>query len=198
MAIKIENSFLVPTALERAWEILIDVPRITPCMPGAELTEIVDAKTYKGQARVKIGPVQLLFRGEARLHDTDAVARVSRLSIRGNDTKGRGNVQSEMSFTLVPEGDQTRVHVVTELALTGSVAQYGRGAGLIKEICNQFANQFAANLAAQIKGGGESVAQGEVKPLSAIGLVSGAVRAMVTRKSDVENSAPPADGANQQ
>jgi hypothetical protein len=85
-----------------------------------------------------------------------------------------------MSFALVPEGDQTRVNVVTELTLTGSVAQYGRGAGLIREICNQFANQFAANLAAQIESGSESVAQGEVKPLSAIGLVSGAVRAMVT------------------
>ena len=198
MTIKIENSFLVPAALERAWEILTDVPRIAPCMPGAELTEVVDATTYKGQARVKIGPVQLLFSGEARLHDTDAVARVSRLSIRGNDTKGRGSVQSEMSFTLLPEGDQTRVNVATELAFTGSVAQYGRGASLIKEICNQFANQFAANLAAQIQGGGEAVVQGEVKPLSAIGLVSGAVRAMVTRKSDAEKSAPPTDGANQQ
>jgi carbon monoxide dehydrogenase subunit G len=76
MAIKIENSFLVPASIERAWEILIDVPRIAPCMPGAELTAVVDAVTYKGQARVKIGPVQLLFSGEARLHATDAVTRI--------------------------------------------------------------------------------------------------------------------------
>ena len=183
MGIRVENSFMVPTGIEQAWTILIDVPRIAPCMPGAELTEVVDATTYKGQARVKIGPVQLVFSGEARLHDTDPVNRVSKLSIRGSDTKGRGNIQSEMSFSLAAEGDQTRVNVVTDLTLTGSVAQYGRGAGLIKEICNQFANQFANNLAARIQSGDEGVAPGEAKPLSAIGLVSGAVRAMVTCKT---------------
>ncbi len=180
---------MVPTGIEQAWTILIDVPRIAPCMPGAELTEVVDAFTYKGLARVKIGPVQLVFSGEARLHDTDPVNRVSKLSIRGSDTKGRGNIQSEMSFSLAAEGDQTRVNVVTDLTLTGSVAQYGRGAGLIKEICNQFANQFAKNLAARIQSGDEGVAPGEAKPLSAIGLVSGAVRAMVTRKSDGDDKA---------
>jgi len=193
MGIKVENSFMVPTGIEQAWTILIDVPRIAPCMPGAELTEVVDADTYKGLARVKIGPVQLLFSGEARLHDIDPVNRVSKMSIRGSDTKGRGNIQSEMTFALAAEGDQTRVNVITDLNLTGSVAQFGRGAGLIKEICNQFANQFANNLAAQIRGGSESIAPGEAKPLSAIGLVSGAVRAMVTGKaqSDTDSQEQP-------
>ena len=187
MAIKIENRFVVPAPVEQAWAMLTDVPRIAPCLPGAELTDVV-ADTYKGQARVRIGPMQLVFKGEARLAHADAQARVSRMSIRGADTKGRGNVQSEMTFALTPEGDATRVDVVTELTLSGSVAQYGRGAGLIKELCNQYTAQFAANLAAQIQSG----APGEAKPLSAVALVSGAVRAMVARKDE----AAPSDDAD--
>jgi carbon monoxide dehydrogenase subunit G len=183
MAVKVENSFLVPASIELAWTILTDVPRITPCMPGAELTEVVDANTFKGLARVKIGPMQLAFAGEAKLEEVDTANRSCKLSIRGNDTKGRGNVASEMRFALSAEGESsTRVNVMTDLTLSGSVAQYGRGVGLIKEICNRFANEFAANLARQIESGGEAIASGGAKPLSAIGLVSGAVKAMVTRK----------------
>lgn len=193
MAIRIENRFVVPAPVEQAWAMLTDVPRIAPCLPGAELTE-VDGSAYKGQARVKIGPMQLVFKGEARLTQADADARISKLSIRGADTKGRGNVQSEMTFALAPEGDATRVDVVTELTLSGSVAQYGRGVGLIKELCNQYAAQFAKNLAEQIQGGQTQAMPGEVKPLSAVSLVSGAVRAMVARRSDP--SASPEDDHN--
>ena len=183
MGIRIENSFVVPAPVEQAWEMLTDVPQIAPCLPGAELTE-AHGDVYKGQARVKIGPMQLVFKGEARLTQADAAARISKMSIRGADTKGRGNVQSEMTFTLAPDGDATRVDVVTELTLSGSVAQYGRGVGLIKELCNQYTAQFANNLAARIQGGASAAEPGAAKPLSAVSLVSGAVRAMVTRKSD--------------
>lgn len=184
MAIKIETSFVVPAPLEQAWAILTDVPRIAPCMPGAELTEVVDPATYKGLARVKIGPMQLQFNGEARLTACDAQARVSRMTIRGADTKGRGNVQSEMTFTLTPEGDSTRVDVVTELTLSGTVAQYGRGVGLIKAVCSQFAAQFARNLAARIERGELDAAGEPAKPLSAVSLLAGSVRAMVGGKAE--------------
>jgi carbon monoxide dehydrogenase subunit G len=186
MAIKVDSTFLVPASIDDAWTILTDVPRIAPCMPGAEITEAIDAHTYKGLARVKVGPMQLAFSGEAKLHDLDPAAHTSHMSIRGADTKGRGNVHSEMVFSLAGEAGSTRVNVVTEISLSGAVAQYGRGAGLIKEICNQFAAQFAKNLAAQIESGGSAAAQ--AKPLSALGLVGGAVRAMVTRSSDDDPS----------
>jgi hypothetical protein len=130
--------------------------------------------------------MQLVFKGEARLTRVDAATRTSTMSIRGSATKGRGSVQSEMTFTLSPQGEATRVDVRTELALSGSVAQYGRGVGLIKEICNQYAAQFAANLAARIEGGDADVTPGEAKPLSAVSLVSGAVRSMITRKSETQ------------
>jgi carbon monoxide dehydrogenase subunit G len=191
MAISIDTSFVVPAPLEEAWAILIDVPRIAPCMPGAELTEVIDATTYKGLARVKIGPMQLVFGGEARLNEANAASHVSKMTIRGSDIKGRGSVDSEMRFSLVSEDRLTRVNVHTELSLSGSVAQYGRGVGLIKEMCNQFAQQFAKNLAASIQSGTEGTVQRQVKPLSAIGLVAGAVKAMAVRGT--RSAEPPAN-----
>jgi len=185
MAIRVETSFLVPAAIDAAWTILTDLPRMAPCLPGAAITEAVDATTYKGTATVKLGPVQLLFKGEARMHDLDRDAHRARLSVRGADTRGRGNVQSTMAFQLSPEGDQTRVEIATDITLSGAVAQYGRGVGLIKEICNQYTAQFAQNLARRIEAGEETPGT-EVAPASAIGLVAGAVRAMVTRKGDVD------------
>ncbi len=188
MGIQVETSFHVPASIGEAWSILIDIPRIAPCLPGAEITEAVDATTYKGTARVKIGPVQLLFKGDARLHDVDLAAHRSKLSVRGTDTKGRGNAQGEMAFSLATEGEGTTVHVVTDIVLSGSVAQYGRGAGLIKAICNEYADQFARNLAAQIERGSVP-AGGAAEPVSAIGLVAGAVRAMVARKAGSDGGA---------
>ena len=92
------------------------------------------------------------------------------------------------------EGAATRVNVVTELTLSGSVAQYGRGVGIIKEVCNQYAAQFAKNLAAHVQSGGTGAVPAEAKPLSAVALVSGAVRSMVARKPDPP-SGPDQDGS---
>ena len=186
MSIKVDNSFLVPAQLEDAWAILIDVPKVAPCIPGAEITEVIDACTYKGLARVKIGPVQLVFNGEAKLHDVDPAAHTSRLSARGGDTKGRGSVQSEMRFALAPEADQTRVSVMTDITLAGTVAQYGRGVGMIRAVCNQLTAEFARNLAAQIEGRGDSAPGEPAKPVSAIGVVSSAVKALVGKRRDEE------------
>jgi carbon monoxide dehydrogenase subunit G len=148
---KIENSFHVPTGLDQAWAVITDVPRIVSCMPGAELTEAAPEGKFKGKTRVKIGPVALEFNGEAQLYDVDAEAHTMKVRSRASDAKGRGTVASDMGFALREEsgaaGARTRVDVVTELTLTGAVAQYGRGAGLIKEVASQFTRDFAANLA---------------------------------------------------
>ncbi|RPI45188.1 MAG: hypothetical protein EHM59_10840 [Betaproteobacteria bacterium] len=181
MGIQVETSFLVPAGLEDAWAILIDVPKVAPCIPGAEITEVVDACTYKGVARVKVGPVQLVFSGEAKLHEVDPQARTSRLSARGGDTKGRGSVRSEMRFALTPEAEKTRVSVSTDIMLAGAVAQYGRGVGMIREVCNQLTQEFARNLAARIEGGPDAASGEPAKPVSAVGVVASAVKALVKR-----------------
>lgn len=169
MGIKIENSFSVPADIEQSWRIINDVPRIVPCMPGAELTEVVGDGSYRGNARVRIGPVQLQFAGEARLYAVDPIAHTMKMRSRAADAKGRGTVASEISFALAREGEQgerTRVDVVTDLTLTGAVAQYGRGAGLIKEVANQFTRDFAANLEQLVRK--ETAPQAQVNPPHAV------------------------------
>lgn len=173
---KIDNSFHVPASVEESWKILNDVPALVSCMPGAELTAAVDG-AYRGIARVKIGPVQLQFSGEARLYEVDAAAHSMKVRSRASDAKGRGTVASEMAFALVPDGERTRVDVVTDLTLTGSVAQYGRGAGLIKEVASQFTKDFAANLENLVLAKTRPAA----KPASGVRLLFGALRAMLVR-----------------
>lgn len=174
---RIENSFHVPAGLEQSWKIITDVPSLVSCMPGAELTETTPDGAYRGVARVKIGPVQLQFNGEARLEDVDAGAHTMKVRSRASDAKGRGTVASEMAFALVPEGERTRVDVTTELTLTGAVAQYGRGAGLIREVANQFTKDFASNLEKKVL----TETRIEAKPISGLRLLLGALRAMVGR-----------------
>ena len=145
-AMQLTNSFTVPAEPARAWAILLDVPRIAPCMPGAELTEVVDDRTYKGNAKVRVGPVSLSFAGTAQITDIDEAAHKAHVVASGSDAKGRGGAQADVDFTMVADEAGTRVDIVTELTLSGSVAQYGRASGLIEEIARQIVDQFAGNL----------------------------------------------------
>ena len=146
-----ENSFDVPLPPDEAWKVLLDVPRIAPCLPGAELTETLGPDKYKGRAGVKIGPVNLFFAGEAEIVERDEVARKARLKGRGNDTKGRGQASAVVDFGLVEHNGGTRVNVVTDLTMTGMVAQYGRASGLMKEIAGAILTQFAENLRKEVE-----------------------------------------------
>lgn len=146
-----ENSFDVPLPPAEAWKVLLDVPRIAPCLPGAELTETLGPDKYKGRAGVKIGPVNLFFAGEAEIVERDNAAHKAKLKGRGNDTKGRGQASAVVDFALVPAGTGTRVNVVTDLNMTGMVAQYGRASGLMKEIAGAILTQFADNLRKEIE-----------------------------------------------
>ncbi len=174
---RIENSFHVPAALDESWKIITDVPSLVSCMPGAELTGTAPDGAYRGIARVKIGPVQLQFNGEARLYDADPRAHTIKVRSRASDAKGRGTVAAEMAFALIAEGERTRVDVITDLTLTGAVAQYGRGAGLIKEVASQFTRDFAANLEGMVLTKTKPVS----RPASGIRLFFAALRAMVGR-----------------
>jgi uncharacterized protein len=143
---RIDNSFVVAAPPEHAWQVLLDVARIAPCLPGARLTEVLGPDRHKGEAAVKLGPVQLLFGGEAQLSAVNPAVRTARVTAKGADRKGRGNATAFINFRLSADGAGTRVNVDTDLTLTGSIAQYGRASGLIKEIANELVSQFAANL----------------------------------------------------
>lgn len=193
MGIKIENTFVVPAPSEDAWRVLVDVPRVVPCMPGAELTEVLDERRFRATARLKVGPVDLQFGGEGELYDIDAAARTAKLCAKGRDAKGRGAFQAEMLFRLTPQGAETLARVDIDLTLSGSVAQYGRGAGIVKEMTGQLTAQFACNLSALITAGrGEAAAArpaaeaGEARakpaePISGLALLFSALKAIVRR-----------------
>jgi carbon monoxide dehydrogenase subunit G len=146
-----DNSFDVPLPPDQAWKTLMDIERIAPCMPGAELTEIVDDKTFKGKVSVRLGPVALTFQGTASFEDIDNDAHTASVKAQGADAKGRGGANANVAFHLEPSDTGSTVKIHTDLQLSGSVAQYGRGAGMIQDLASQIIGQFAKNLAAQIE-----------------------------------------------
>ncbi|HZO45284.1 MAG TPA: SRPBCC family protein [Xanthobacteraceae bacterium] len=150
-SVEFDNSFEVPLPPAEAWTVLMDIRRIAPCMPGAELTEIVDDKNYKGKVAVRLGPVALAFAGVVRFEEIDNANRTARVKAQGTDTKGRGGANAVASFRVEdgPDGG-SKVLVHTDLNLSGSVAQYGRGVGMIQTTAAHIMNQFATNLKAQI------------------------------------------------
>jgi hypothetical protein len=142
----ISNSFDIPLPPDQAWPLLMDVPRIAPCLPGAELLEALPDNAYKGKVSVRLGPVSLAFAGTAKFEHIDAVARSARLKAQGADQKGRGSAAAKVVFALVAVDGGTRVNVETDLNLSGAVAQYGRAAGMLQEVAQQIIGQFARNL----------------------------------------------------
>src|SRR5215475_2289821 len=141
-----DNSFEVPLPPAEAWKVLLDIERIAPCMPGAELTEVVDQSTYKGKINVRLGPVALTFAGIVKFEQIDGQAYTARVAAQGTDAKGRGGANAASVFRIEPAGGGSKVLVHTNLALSGAVAQYGRGVGIIQATAAQLMNQFARRL----------------------------------------------------
>ena len=166
-----DNSFEVPLKPAEAWTVLMDIRRIAPCMPGAELTEIVDEKNYKGKVAVRLGPVALAFAGLVTFEEIDNANRTARVKAQGTDSKGRGGANATASFRVEDAaGGGSKVLVHTDLTLSGSVAQYGRGVGMIQTTAAQIMNQFASNLKAKIAREGAATpaqqAPGQAQPPS--------------------------------
>jgi carbon monoxide dehydrogenase subunit G len=155
-----DNSFEVPLPPADAWKVLLDIKRIAPCMPGAELTEVLGQDTYKGKIGVRLGPVALTFAGLVKFEDIDAAAYTARVTAQGTDAKGRGGANATSVFRLEPAAGGSKVLVHTDLALSGAVAQYGRGVGIIQATAAQLMNQFATRLK-------DNLAQGSVASPSA-------------------------------
>ena len=148
---KIENSFRVDLPMESAWTTLLDIPSLVPCMPGAELLAVEDERSYRGQVKVRLGPVSVAFRGRARLVEVDETQHLVRATASGTEEKGRGSAQADVSFRLSPDGGGTRVDIVSDIALAGAVAQYGRAQGVIADVAQVMIDTFAQNLSHMIE-----------------------------------------------
>jgi carbon monoxide dehydrogenase subunit G len=154
--VKIENEIEIALPLARAWPLLLDVPAIAPCVPGAELTEVLGGNRYRGRAAIKIGPLLLEFAGEAELVEVNEAQHTARILARGDDTKKRGNASADVFIRLSAlDPGRTRVAITTDLNLVGTIAQYGRASGLIRQIGQEVMNQFALNLGRLHPAGGD-------------------------------------------
>jgi hypothetical protein len=146
--VKLENSFEVPAPPEQAWALLMDVPRVIPCMPGATLDEAVDDDNWKATIAVKLGPISLSFKTDVKREQADAGPRTTKLVAKAREARGRGNASATIESSLTPHNGGTRVDIVTDLQLAGAVAQYGRG--LVQDVSSQLVTQFADCLKAQL------------------------------------------------
>jgi uncharacterized protein len=172
---RIENSFDVPAAPEAAWELLMDVPRIIPCMPGAELDEVVGDDAWKATMKVKLGPIGLTFATNVRREEVDEAGHRVKLAADAREVRNRGNAKATIESSLTENGGGTHVDLVTELALTGTVAQYGRG--MIEDISSQLVVSFAQCLQRQLVPEPEAdrTVAAEQKPVPGLALFSGAL-----------------------
>jgi len=150
--VELTNEFEVAVPIQVAWAVLTDAERIAPCLPGAELRE-VEGDEYRGVVKVKVGPITASYQGTARFTELDEVAHRAVLRAEGRETRGQGNATAEITASMTPSGSGTRVSVMTDLSITGRVAQFGRG--VLADVSTKLLDQFVTNLEASVLGSDE-------------------------------------------
>ena len=145
---EIENEFTVAAPIDHVWAYLLDVEKVAPCMPGAELTEVVDDSTWKGKVNMKLGPVSLAFAGTVTMQERDDQAHRVKLAAKGMEQRGKGAANASVTSWLEDGGGQTHVKMQADIHLTGTVAQLSRG--LLPEVSRKLTQQFADCLASSM------------------------------------------------
>ena len=149
---ELNDSFEVAHPIDAVWDVITDVERIAPCLPGAQLTGS-DGDAYEGLVKVKVGPITSQYKGKASFTERDDDAHRLLMSASGRDTRGAGNASAEITVSLEAVTDtSTQVSVHTDLTITGKVAQFGRGvlADVSKKLMGQFADNLADLVAADV------------------------------------------------
>jgi uncharacterized protein len=148
---KLEHSFQVAAPLDRVWEALIDVERVAPCLPGAEITEAGEDGTYRGTFSVRLGPTTAAYRGELSMEEVDAHAHRAVMRASGQDKRGQGSAKATIVSSMREEGGATTVDVETDFTITGRLARFGRG-GMIQDVSNRLLRDFSECLQKTIEG----------------------------------------------
>ncbi|QLQ09749.1 MAG: SRPBCC family protein [Nocardioidaceae bacterium] len=168
---RVENTVPIPAPMDEAWELIQDVPRIAPCIPGAELTETVSDDEWKGKVHIKVGPIALQFLGNIVRKELDETSHRMVLRAEGSEAKGRGHAEADIEAQLAPTESGTDLTLAMDVDLQGAVAQYGRGvvADITTELLNQFANRVAG-LLEQEQAAATAVADGSapIAPVSPV------------------------------
>jgi uncharacterized protein len=153
LAMKLEQSFEVKAPIDQVWDVLIDLERVAPCLPGAAITDRDDEGTYHGTFQVKLGPTTAAYRGQIKIEDVDEASHTATLKAHGSDKRGQGGANATIVNKLFETDDGTRVEAVTDFTITGRLARFGRG-GMIEDISNRLMREFAQCLQAGLTGDG--------------------------------------------
>jgi len=154
--VELVNEFRIAVPVDDAWAMLTDLERVAPFMPGARL-EGVEGEEYRGVVKVKVGPITVEYKGTARMLEKDGVGRRAVIRAEGRESRGQGNASATVTATIRPDGDGTIVLLVTELTVTGKVAQFGRGvmADVSTNLLGQFAGRLEAGLVSEAEAASE-------------------------------------------
>jgi len=155
---ELTNEFRVSVPVDQAWAVLTDLERIAPCMPGAQLQE-VEGDEYRGIVKIKVGPITAQYKGKASFEELDNSSHRAVLRAEGRDTRGQGNASATVKAELTQDGDGTAVRITTDLAVTGKVAQFGRG--VLADVSAKLLAQFVARLEADVLIGAEPAVSAE-------------------------------------
>jgi carbon monoxide dehydrogenase subunit G len=167
---RLDHSFTVPVPVDEAWQVLLDLPMIAPCLPGATLSEY-DGDTFAGTVKVKVGPITLEYKGMGRFVERDEAAHRAVIEASGRDSRSPGTARATITTTLAPDGDATRVEVATDLTVTGRPAQFGRG--MLGEVGARLIGDFADCLAERLGEAGATEPRLEVEPINLIRITAG-------------------------
>jgi uncharacterized protein len=146
---QLENSFQVGAPPDKVFAYLLDVNKIVGCVPGAELTEVVDASTFKGRVKVKVGPITVAYNGTARISERDEAKRSATLSAEGRETTGPGSARATATMHVEPAGEGSLIRISTDYHVAGRVAQFGRG--VMEDVSKRLINDMASCIQANLK-----------------------------------------------
>lgn len=149
---KFENAFTVDAPVDEVWRTLLDVERVAPCMPGAEVTERIGDDAYKVSVKVKVGPMSMTYRGEVQIVDRDEQERRATMHVKAKEARGQGTADAHVQMSLAEEPGGTLAAIETEVQMSGRVAAMGQS--VIGDVSAKLIETFAANLAAMLSDGG--------------------------------------------
>jgi carbon monoxide dehydrogenase subunit G len=147
---QIENSFAVKAEPDRVYAFLLDVNNVVSCVPGAELSEVVDPNTFKGKVRIKVGPVTVNYNGTARITSRDADTRTATLEAEGRETTGSGTAQATTIMAVAADGETSKVTLTTDFTVVGRIAQFGRG--IMEDVSRHLVGQAAECIQSKLEG----------------------------------------------
>jgi uncharacterized protein len=147
---QLENSFAVTAPPDRVFAYLLDVNKVVGCVPGAELTEVVDTTTFKGKVKVKVGPITVAYSGTARIADRDDAAHTATLEAEGRETTGQGSARAKAHMAVAADGAGSMVRITTDYSVAGRVAQFGRG--VMEDVSRRIVNDMAACIKTNVEG----------------------------------------------